>query len=94
MSHGFRVGRKKSQANLAKHGIDFHTASLAFDHPFALTMRDELHSDLESRFIMLAAIATGVILFVVFTVRARDVIRLISARAATRRERAIYEEAK
>jgi uncharacterized DUF497 family protein len=58
VSHGFRVGdEKKSQANLAKHGIDFHTASLAFDDPFALTMRDELHGDLESRFIMLAAIA-------------------------------------
>ena len=90
----FEWDEKKSQASLAKHGIDFHTASLAFADPFALTMRDELHSDQESRFIMLAAIATGVILFVVFTVRAQDVIRLISARAATRRERAIYEEAK
>ena len=86
--------REKSQANLAKHGIDFHTASLAFDDPFALTMRDELHSDQESRFIMLAAIDAGTILFVAFTVRAQDIIRLISARAATRREKAIYEEAK
>jgi uncharacterized DUF497 family protein len=67
---------------------------LAFDDPFALTMRDELHSDQESHFIMLAVIDTGTILFVVFTVRAQDIIRLISARAATRRERAIYEEAK
>ena len=60
----FEWDEKKSQANLAKHGIDFHTASLAFADPFALTMRDELHSDQESRFIMLAAIAAGVILFV------------------------------
>ena len=90
----FEWDERKSQANLAKHGIDFHTASLAFDDPFALTMRDELHSDDESRFIMLAAIATGAILFLVFTVRSQDVIRLISARAATRREKAIYEEAK
>ncbi len=90
----FEWDERKSQANLAKHGIDFHTASLAFDDPFALTMRDELHNDEESRFIMLAAIDTGTILFVVFTVRAQDVIRLISARAATRRERTIYEEAK
>ena len=43
---------------------------------------------------MLGAIATGAILFVVFTVRGEDIIRLISARAATRRERAIHEEAK
>ncbi len=90
----FEWDERKSRANLAKHGIDFHTASLAFNDPFALTIPDELHDDQENRFIMLAAIATGAILFVVFTVRAQDVIRLISARAATRRERAIYEEAK
>jgi len=90
----FEWDERKSQANLAKHGIDFHTASLAFDDPFALTMWDELHSDDKSRFIMLAAIATGAILFVVFTVPSQDVIRLISARAATRREKEIYEEAK
>jgi uncharacterized DUF497 family protein len=47
----FEWDETKSQANLAKHGIDFHTASLAFDDPFALTMRDESHSDEESRFI-------------------------------------------
>ena len=47
----FEWDERKSQANLAKHGIDFHTASLAFDDPFALTMRDELHNDEESRFI-------------------------------------------
>ncbi len=90
----FEWDERKSRANLAKHGIDFNTASLAFDDPFALTMRDELHNDEESRFIMLAAIDTGTILFVVFTVRTEEIIRLISARAATRRERAIYEEAK
>lgn len=90
----FEWDEKKSQANLARHGIDFHTASLAFEDPFALTMRDELHSDQENRFIMLATIDTGAILFVVFTVRAQEVIHLISARAATRRERVIYEEAK
>jgi len=90
----FEWDERKSRANLAKHGIDFNTASLAFDDPFALTMRDELHNDEESRFIMLAAIDTGTILFVVFTVRTEEIIRLISARAATRRERAICEEAK
>jgi uncharacterized DUF497 family protein len=90
----FDWDERKSRANLAKHGIDFHTASLAFDDPFGLTMRDELHNDQENRFIMLAAIDTRTILLVVFTARDQDVIRLISARAATRRERAIYEEAK
>jgi uncharacterized DUF497 family protein len=44
--------------------------------------------------IMLGAIDTGAILFLVFTVRAEDSIRLISARAATGGERLIYEETK
>jgi uncharacterized protein len=61
----FEWAGRKSRTNLAKHGIDFHTASLAFDDLFALTMRDELHNDQENRFIMLAAIDTGAILFVV-----------------------------
>ena len=91
---GFEWDEKKSRANLAKHGIDFHTASLAFDDPYALTMRDELHNDGEDRFIMLGAIDRGAILFLVFTVRAEDSIRLISARAATGGERLIYEKAK
>jgi uncharacterized DUF497 family protein len=43
---------------------------------------------------MLGAIDTGAILFLVFTVRGEDSIRLISARAATGGERLIYEEAK
>jgi uncharacterized DUF497 family protein len=90
----FEWDERKSRANLDKHGVDFHTASLAFDDPFALTMRDEPHSDQESRFFMLAAIDTGAVLFVVFTVRGEDNIRLISARAATRREKGIYEKAK
>jgi hypothetical protein len=91
---GFEWDEKKSRANLAKHGIDFRTASLAFDDPYALTMRDELHNDGEDRFIMLGAVDTGAILFLVFTVRAEDSIRLISARAATRGEKLIYEETK
>jgi uncharacterized DUF497 family protein len=43
---------------------------------------------------MLGAIDTGAILFLVFTVRAEDSIRFISARAATGGERLIYEETK
>jgi uncharacterized DUF497 family protein len=64
----FEWDERKSRANLAEHGVDFHTAALAFDDPFGLTMRDELHNDEESRFITLAAISSGAIVFVVFTI--------------------------
>jgi len=47
----FEWDERKSRANLAKHGIDFHTASLAFNDPFALTIPDELHDDQENRFL-------------------------------------------
>jgi uncharacterized DUF497 family protein len=57
----FEWHERKSRANLAKHGTDFHTAWLAFNDSFALTIPDELHDDQENRFIMLAAIATGAI---------------------------------
>ncbi len=45
MCYGFEWDERKSRANLAKHGIDFHTAALAFDDPFALTMPDELRNE-------------------------------------------------
>ena len=77
---------RKNRQNLAKHGVDFETAEIVFDDPYALTQRDEIH-DQEGRFITLGEIAPGVVLFVVHTAfAARDgeeVIRLISARAAT-----------
>jgi uncharacterized DUF497 family protein len=61
----------------------------------ALTQLDEVHDE-EERFITLGEIARGVVLFVVHTSFAapdgEEVVRLISARAATSREKRIYEE--
>jgi len=91
---GFEWGEKKSRANLAKHGIDFHTASLAFDDPYALTNARRTAQRWRRPLYHAGAINTGAILFLVFTVRAEDSIRLISARAATGGERLIYEETK
>jgi len=92
----FEWDDEKNHENLAKHGIDFSTAELAFDDPFALTQRDVLHDEDEERYITLGAIGVGAIVFVVHTSVGRegeDVIRLISARSATGREKQAYEEA-
>lgn len=91
----FEYDEGKNRQNLAKHGIDFDTAAIVFDDPWALTLRDEAHED-EERFITLGEIAPGVVLFVVHTCFAaadgEEVIRLVSARAATSTEQRRYEE--
>ncbi|MFP5228710.1 MAG: BrnT family toxin [Acidobacteriota bacterium] len=92
----FEFDERKNRQNLAKHGVDFETAQIVFDDPYSLTQPDLIHLD-EERWITLGEIAPGVMLFVVHTTFAatdgEEVIRLISARAATSRERKAYEEA-
>ncbi len=90
----FEWDDRKNRQNLLKHDVRFETAALAFDDPYALTQRDEFTSD-EERWITLGSVSRGVVLFVVHTLRQRDeqeVIRIISARPATARERKAYEE--
>jgi hypothetical protein len=92
----FEWNDEKNRENFVRHGIDFDTASLVFEDPFALTQRDVLHDDEEQRYITLGAIGAGAIVFVVHTSFDRhdeEIIRLISARAATSREKKAYEEA-
>jgi uncharacterized protein len=79
----------KARTNRAKHGISFETAARAFLDPFAVERLDEGHHA-EVRYTILGMIK-GHPLFVVYTVRA-DVIRLISAREASRYETIVYSE--
>ncbi len=91
----FECDKRKNKQNLAKHGVDFQTAELVFDDPYAVTIRDLAHEE-EDRYITLGEIGPGAVLFVVhtwFADKGEEVIRLISARAATSKERRSYEEA-
>jgi uncharacterized DUF497 family protein len=90
----FEWDEAKSRRNRLKHAVGFETAALAFDDPYALTQRDESTSE-EERWITPGSVNSGKVLFVVHTWRARgeeEVIRIISARRATPRERKGYEE--
>ena len=91
----FEWDEEKNRKNRSKHGVSFETATLVFDDPYALTKRDAVHEE-EERFITLGAIGPGAILLVVHTsfenTGSEEVIRIISARAATSRERKSYEE--
>lgn len=81
----------KAEANLRKHGLSFAEAAelLAGDADY-LEIHDDPHDD-EDRFIAIGPIRRGVIV-VVFTEREDDVIRIISAREATRREAQLFRE--
>lgn len=79
----------KAESNLEKHGVDFADAALALEDDLCSTIQDE-YSESENRFVALGADPLGKLLVVVFTYRG-DVIRIISARDATKRERRYYE---
>jgi hypothetical protein len=80
---------EKATANLRKHGVSFADAVAVFQDEFALLVADAV-SD-EARFVLLGMDAFGHLLVVVYTWRGQDRIRIISARKATRAERAHYE---
>jgi uncharacterized DUF497 family protein len=87
----FVWNREKAAANLAKHGVDFEDATTAFDDPLSITVLDPDHSEGEERFLLIGQSKGGRLLVIAHTEDGNE-IRLINARAATRRERQKYEE--
>lgn len=81
----------KAAANLKKHGISFEEAQSVFYDEFAVQFFDDDHSMGESRFLLLG-MSTGARLLIVCHCERDDgeVIRIISARKATKRESAYY----
>jgi uncharacterized DUF497 family protein len=83
---------RKAERNLRKHGVDFREGATVFNDSLSTTFPDVDHSAGERRFLIIGMSALGRILVVSHTETAADVIRIISARDATRRERRFYEE--
>jgi len=83
---------RKAAANIHKHNVSFDEACTVFDDPLACIFDDEDHSVEEAREIIIGHSIKGRLLVVSFTERDRDVIRIISARRASPREREDYEE--
>jgi uncharacterized DUF497 family protein len=84
---------RKNRANERKHGISFETAAKVFDDPNALTYVDRVVDD-EERWHALGLVDGVLILSVVHTIEEQygeEKIRIISARKAIPRERALYE---
>ncbi len=92
MSVRFDWDEDKARANINKHGVSFEEASTVFSHPLAKVFSDEEHSGEEVREIIVGWSVLDRLLLVAFTERGDDVVRIISARKATRQERRDYEE--
>ena len=91
MALQFEWDPAKAAANLAKHGVSFAEAGTVFADPLSDTVAAPRHSHREARFAIFGVSARGRVLAVLHAEREGRV-RLISAREATRRERAAYEE--
>ena len=97
MSFEFEWDPVKSASNVAKHGVSFDEASTVFADPLSASFLDPEHSLVEARFVIFGVSHRGRLLAVMYSERRRpngdaEVIRIISAREATRSERTAYEE--
>ncbi|MCG8469708.1 MAG: BrnT family toxin [Gemmatimonadetes bacterium] len=87
----FEWDPNKATSNERKHGVSFDEASTVFSDDHAILLDDTEHSDDEDRFLLLGLSSNLRTIVVCHAYRtAEDVIRLISARKATRRERRDY----
>jgi uncharacterized protein len=79
----------KAAANLKKHGVSFDEGASALLDPMALAQEDNSSSG-EHRWVLVGMSTRARLVTVVYTLRAGDRIRLISARKATRKEASAY----
>ena len=87
----FEWDEAKNAANISKHGIDFADAIDIFNHPL-LSLIDDRENYNEERWIAIGWMKS-LVAVVVYTEQQGDVIRIISARKATKREVQHYEQA-
>ena len=87
----FEWHASKAAVNLKKHQVSFEEAQTVFYDDFAVQFFDEQHSQAEERFLLLGMSVHSKLLLVCHCERqGGEVIRIISARKATKRESAFY----
>ncbi|MBT9613729.1 MAG: BrnT family toxin [Burkholderiales bacterium] len=88
----FEWDAAKSSSNKKKHGVSFEEAQSVFYDEFAVQFFDEENSVSEDRFLMLGLSDEARLLIVCHCERAQgNIIRIISARKATRNESSYYQ---
>lgn len=87
----FRWDKSKDRANQKKHNVSFNEAKTVFYEDNARLIHDPDHSDSEERYIILGISSTLRLLVVSHTYdEQNEIIRLISARKATKNEIQYY----
>jgi uncharacterized DUF497 family protein len=90
----FDWGPRKAESNLRTHRISFGAGTQVFHDPYAFSTKEWVVED-EERW-QTFGLVNGVLLMVAYTIRteheADELIRIISVRKATKRERRIYEK--
>lgn len=89
----FEWDDEKALGNLQNHGVSFGEATEVFYDPNALEGYDSEHSIDEVRFFIIG-MSSRHMLYVVYAEREADIIRIISARRAVKKEQKIYEQAR
>jgi uncharacterized DUF497 family protein len=91
MSIEFELDEAKNRLNRKKHGIWFEEVLSVFDDPLGRLFPDG--TDAEDRFILIGTNQSSQLLVLVHCYRNEDsIVRIISARKATKRERNFYEK--
>lgn len=92
----FEWGELKNKANIKKHGIAFTEAEEIFDDPFQINVLDKRFSYSEERWITLGVSQKGKLIVVghLYDILpdGEEIIRIITARAATKKEKERYEK--
>ena len=89
----FEWDPRKDAENQRKHRVSFEEAESVFTDEHALLIDDPEHSTTEARFVLLGLSVRLRVLLVVHSYREQDaVIRIISARRATKQERSRYDQ--
>jgi uncharacterized DUF497 family protein len=88
----FQWDENKAAENFKKHGISFQEAESVFYDEKAVEFYDDQHSAWEDRFLLLGLSANLRLLLVCHCFKENDsIIRIISARKATRNEAKFYQ---
>jgi hypothetical protein len=91
----FEWDPRKEKINIKKHKVSFEEAAYVFSDKHALSLFDSEHSEDEERWVLLGKSLKAMMLVVVHTFREKDgteVVRIISARKATKNEQNVYEK--
>ena len=87
----FEWDAPKATRNIRKHGVSFEEASSVFEDHLSVTGADPDHSRGEMRWLTIGMSSRGRVLVVAHADEG-DIVRIISARSATRLERQLYEQ--